>query len=60
MHYTKEFLIRKIEKLEAALEYYNNPCLFCGPDSWSTYVCEDCANKDYDEENEDQLELDCE
>ena len=53
MHYTLEFLLKKIKKLEAQVAYYNNPCLICGPDGWSTYVCDDCAN-----ENEDQLELD--
>lgn len=42
--------IRKTErdKLE---EYYLNPCCFCGPDGWSTYVCDECI-KESEENNE--------
>jgi hypothetical protein len=57
VHYTKEFLLNKIAELEAKLNNYKNPCLFCGPDSLSVYVCEDCqwGSKEVD----GQLELDC-
>lgn len=25
--------------------YWNNPCCFCGSDSWSTYVCDTCVEE---------------
>lgn len=38
------------EKLE---KYYLNPCCFCGPDSWSTYVCDECIAENNKEVEQD-------
>lgn len=45
-HYSEKYLLNKIKKLEEKIAYYENPCLICGPDGWSTYICENCAEED--------------
>lgn len=48
-YYTEQYLLNKISKLESKIAYYENPCLFCGPDGFSTFVCEECAERNDEE-----------
>lgn len=34
-------------------EFWMNPCLLCGMDDWSTYVCEDCEKRSEEERKAD-------
>jgi hypothetical protein len=49
MHYTKEYIEKRLKELEELKAYINNPCMVCGPDNWSTYMCDPCNDSFYDE-----------
>ena len=42
---TEQYYINKIKELESRIAYYENPCIFCGLDSWSTHVCDSCVQE---------------
>lgn len=51
MHYTQSYvenLIKELERTRKELndlkEYMSNPCVYCGPDGWSTYMCDKCVS----------------
>ena len=52
-HATEQYYINKIAALESELAYYRNPCMLCGSDSWSTYICDDCVKETNFIENDD-------
>lgn len=57
---TEQYYINKIAELEKKIAYYENPCMFCGADSWSTYVCDSCIeehNRSLEDVTEEVIEL---